>query len=83
MCGSYRRGKETCGDMDIFITRKDGEYEKNLLTKLVEKLTEKDFLTEHLTMPRHLDSKGCQSYMGICHYKDELHHRIDIKYYPI
>lgn len=21
--------------------------------------------------------------MGICHYKDELHHRIDIKYYPI
>ena len=24
VCGSYRRGKETCGDMDIFITRKDG-----------------------------------------------------------
>lgn len=24
VCGSYRRGKATCGDMDIFITRKDG-----------------------------------------------------------
>ena len=22
-CGSYRRGKESCGDVDILITRKD------------------------------------------------------------
>jgi DNA polymerase/3'-5' exonuclease PolX len=35
VCGSYRRGKLTCGDMDVFITRKDGEYENLLLTKLV------------------------------------------------
>lgn len=26
VCGSYRRGKLTCGDMDIIITRKDGVY---------------------------------------------------------
>lgn len=24
VCGSFRRGKETCGDIDILITRKDG-----------------------------------------------------------
>ena len=26
VCGSYRREKPTCGDMDIFITRKDGTF---------------------------------------------------------
>ena len=26
VCGSYRRGKATCGDMDIIISRKDGVY---------------------------------------------------------
>lgn len=68
--------------MDIFITRKDGEYEKNLLTQLIEKLSKKDFLTDHLAMPRNVNNRSCQTYMGICHLKDNLHHRIDIKYYP-
>jgi DNA polymerase/3'-5' exonuclease PolX len=36
--GSYRRGKETCGDIDILITRKDGYVEKNLLQNLVTEL---------------------------------------------
>lgn len=53
-----------------------------MLSKLVERLTEKAFLTDHLTMPRHTNTKSCQSYMGICQLKDALHHRIDIKYYP-
>ena len=26
VCGSYRRGKDFCGDMDIIISRKDGQY---------------------------------------------------------
>jgi DNA polymerase/3'-5' exonuclease PolX len=33
--GSYRRGKATCGDMDILITRKDGLVERALLQNLV------------------------------------------------
>ena len=36
VCGSYRRGKESCGDMDIIIARKDGVYEKTLLMDLVK-----------------------------------------------
>lgn len=68
--------------MDVFITRRDGEYEPTLLSKLVEKLSQKNFLSDHLTMPRNIKEKGCQSYMGICHLEDALHHRIDIKYYP-
>ena len=38
VCGSYRRGKASCGDMDIIISRKDGVYEKNLLMDLVKEL---------------------------------------------
>jgi DNA polymerase/3'-5' exonuclease PolX len=34
--GSYRRGKATCGDIDILITRKDGYVEKNLLQHLLQ-----------------------------------------------
>ena len=33
-------------------------------------------------MPRHISTHSCQSYMGICQFKDQLHHRIGIKYYP-
>jgi len=36
--GSYRRGKQTCGDMDILITRKDGLVERALLQNLVLEL---------------------------------------------
>ena len=25
VCGSFRRGKSTCGDMDIILARKDGK----------------------------------------------------------
>jgi|JI9StandDraft_1071089.scaffolds.fasta_scaffold1089718_1 DNA polymerase/3'-5' exonuclease PolX len=35
VCGSYRREKPNCGDMDIIISRKDGTYEKNLLADIV------------------------------------------------
>jgi DNA polymerase lambda len=36
VCGSYRRGKETCGDMDVIITRNDGNFERKLLESLIE-----------------------------------------------
>lgn len=36
--GSFRRGKATCGDMDILITRKDGYVERHLLQNLTAEL---------------------------------------------
>jgi DNA polymerase lambda len=49
----------------------------------VNELHKKGFLIDHLTMPRHVNPQSCQSYMGICKYKNDQAHRIDIKYYPI
>lgn len=37
-CGSYRRGKATCGDCDILITHRDGVSHEHLLFPLVDKL---------------------------------------------
>ena len=82
VCGSYRRGKATCGDMDIIISRKDGVYEKRLLLDLVNELEKVGFLTDHLTHPKPSDSRSSMSYMGVCKFNGPTAHRIDIKYYP-
>ena len=83
VCGSYRRGKATCGDIDIIIARKDGTYERHLLTKLVEELSNSGFLTDHLTHPKVPAERSSCSYMGVFQHGGPTHHRIDIKYYPI
>ena len=38
VCGSYRRGRSHCGDIDILISRKDGYFEKKMLLNLVLEL---------------------------------------------
>jgi DNA polymerase lambda len=68
VCGSYRRGKATCGDMDIIITRKDGTYETHLLADLVKELEKVGFLTDHLTTPKSSDTRSSISYMGVCQF---------------
>jgi DNA polymerase lambda len=39
-CGSYRRGKKDCGDVDILLTHPDGHSEKGLFSKLIKQLKE-------------------------------------------
>jgi hypothetical protein len=55
VCGSYRRGKSTCGDVDILITPSD-EYPQdslpaNSLSRLILALERRGFLTDHLSLP--------------------------------
>ena len=69
ICGSYRRGKETCGDIDVLFTLKDNTNDK-LLQLVVEKMTKSGYLIDHLT------TKGDKKYMGIC----KGNRRIDIRY---
>ena len=39
-CGSYRRGKPTCGDVDVLITHPDGKSHKGVFSKILTSLKE-------------------------------------------
>ncbi|GAB2220521.1 hypothetical protein Droror1_Dr00008181 [Drosera rotundifolia] len=84
--GSYRRGKSSCGDMDIVITHPDGQSHKGFLAKYVNRLKELNFLREDLVFSTHSDKgtdSGVDTYFGLCTYPGrELRHRIDLKVYP-
>lgn len=83
-CGSFRRGKDTCGDVDILLTANynvDGGKDvitmkeqlremRTILPTLISKLEEKKFLVERLGADR-VAKTGSQTYMGICEILDE------------
>uniref|UniRef100_A0A8C3G3X5 DNA polymerase n=1 Tax=Cyclopterus lumpus TaxID=8103 RepID=A0A8C3G3X5_CYCLU len=86
ICGSYRRGAASSGDIDILLTHPDytSETEKQpkLLHAVVEHLESIGFVTETM-------SKGDTKFMGVCQLQqsdeDEeeyLHRRIDIRLIP-
>lgn len=37
-CGSYRRGKPTCGDVDVLVTHPDGQSHRGVFNKLLDSL---------------------------------------------
>ncbi|KAG8796084.1 hypothetical protein FRC12_005354 [Ceratobasidium sp. 428] len=82
--GSFRRGKATCGDIDILITRSttDGRSHRGLLHRLVPLLRSKHLVTHDLAFPsdeNELEAK----YMGLCQlHSDTLMRRIDILTVP-
>ncbi|XP_073221620.1 DNA polymerase lambda isoform X4 [Cicer arietinum] len=84
--GSYRRGKATCGDIDIIITHPDGTSHKGFLPKYVKRLKDTNFLREDLIFSTHSEEgtdSGVDTYFGFCTYPGrELRHRIDLKVYP-
>ncbi|CAK7326956.1 unnamed protein product [Dovyalis caffra] len=84
--GSYRRGKASCGDLDIVITHPDGKSHKGFLTRYVKRLKDMKFLREDLIFSTHSKEgtdSGVDTYFGLCTYPGrELRHRIDFKVYP-
>ncbi|KAK3132057.1 hypothetical protein QOZ80_6AG0515170 [Eleusine coracana subsp. coracana] len=84
--GSYRRGKASCGDMDIVITHPDGESHVGFLPKFIQRLKEINFLREDLIFSMHSvngTDSGVDTYFGLCTYPGrDLRHRIDLKVYP-
>nr|XP_043618721.1 DNA polymerase lambda isoform X2 [Erigeron canadensis] len=84
--GSYRRGKATCGDLDIIVTHPDGKSHIGFLPKYVNHLKDMNFLREDLVFSIHSEQdtdSGIDTYFGLCTYPgQELRHRIDLKVYP-
>ena len=82
-CGSYRRGKISCGDVDVLITRTDGYSIHGIVEKLVLKLEKENFLLERLGSIRSSHT-GSEGYMGMCRLDEtKPHRRLDIKAYPL
>ena len=70
VCGSYRRGKDYSGDIDVLIL----EQKNTCLDSIISKLKKDKLLTDDLT------NKGKTKYMGICKLPNfQQYMRIDIR----
>jgi DNA polymerase/3'-5' exonuclease PolX len=58
LCGSYRRGKETCGDIDVIISRKDNGMIDGILQGLVNSLMKRKLITDILVMSHEKSEKS-------------------------
>jgi DNA polymerase/3'-5' exonuclease PolX len=82
ICGSYRRGRAISGDIDCLLTHPmiTGEtaiQHSDFLQKIVDMLTNLNFLVDHLT------EDGTTKYMGLCRLPDnEYCRRIDMRLIP-
>lgn len=88
VCGSYRRGKKTSGDVDVLMYHPDIKTSKYIINPktyglepyleiFVDKLTAEGFLLDHIT-----DENYKIKYMGFCKYKNNPVRRIDIRFIP-
>ncbi|CAG0879616.1 unnamed protein product, partial [Darwinula stevensoni] len=81
-CGSYRRGKSTCGDVDVLVTHPDGVSHEGLFQPLLKKLKLSGFLTDDLMIQE--QSTAQQKYLGVCklHKENAKYRRLDIIVMP-
>ncbi|KNC56060.1 DNA polymerase beta [Thecamonas trahens ATCC 50062] len=86
VCGSYRRGAATCGDIDVLLTHPDWTSSRKgqppFLAAWVAQLKAIGFLTDELGL-------GSHKYTGVCILPESsplapprLHRRIDILWVP-
>ncbi|KAG0711901.1 DNA polymerase lambda [Chionoecetes opilio] len=82
VCGSYRRGKATCGDVDVLITHPDGNSHQAIFKPLLARLRDTGFLTDDLVTQE--DNGNQQKYLGVCRLpgRDRKHRRLDVIVVP-
>ncbi|KAF8498194.1 hypothetical protein F5888DRAFT_229651 [Russula emetica] len=66
--GSYRRGKATCGDIDVMITRSpdDGKTHAGIIPRLLSALHSAGIITEDLSLSSDANDNVESSYRGLC-----------------
>ncbi len=86
ICGSYRREKDTSGDIDVLVSKigtlYDKEEKENHLDKVIQ-LLKSDIKTnndEPLIVDDITDKNYETKYMGFCKYKENPVRRIDIRF---
>lgn len=81
-CGSYRRGKATCGDVDVLITHPDGRSHQGIFSRLLDSLRQQGFLTDDLVSQE--ENGQQQKYLGVCRLPGagQRHRRLDIIVVP-
>ncbi|XP_006095920.1 DNA polymerase lambda isoform X2 [Myotis lucifugus] len=81
-CGSYRRGKATCGDVDVLLTHPDGRSHQGIFIRLLDSLRQRGFLTDDLVS--HEENGQQQKYLGVCQLPGpgRRHRRLDIIIVP-
>lgn len=81
-CGSYRRGKMTCGDVDVLITHPDGRSHQGIFSHLLDNLRQQGFLTDDLVSQE--ENGQQQKYLGVCRLPGpgQRHRRLDIIVVP-
>lgn len=79
-CGSYRRRKPTCGDVDVLVSHPDGKSHQGVLPQILHNLKDKGFITDDL-VSIHLEQN---KYMGVCKLQGEntKHRRLDVILVP-
>lgn len=81
-CGSYRRGRAMCGDVDVLITHPDGSSHEGVLCRILQILHDSGFLTDDLAVPH--EGGSPRKYMGVCRLPGtgSKHRRLDIFVVP-
>ncbi|KAM9197815.1 DNA polymerase lambda isoform 1-T1 [Dugong dugon] len=81
-CGSYRRGKATCGDVDVLVTHPDGWSHQGIFSRLLDSLRQRGFLTDDLVSRE--ENGQQQKYLGVCQLPGprQRHRRLDIIVVP-
>jgi DNA polymerase lambda len=81
VCGSYRRLKTDCGDMDILVTHPRHIKLHGFLATAIPALRDAGLITDELTSSSKSPSQD--KFMGVCWGGSGLHRRIDIQCVPL